>query len=118
ASSDQRKVRSRDAARCRRSQETEVFCQLAHSLPLPHKVSAHLDKAAIMRVTLSYLRMHRLLNAGEKQGEETKEEKEEEEENCMDEFYPRALAGFIIVLTEEGDMIYVSDSVSKHIGIA
>ena len=65
ASSDQRKVRSRDAARCRRSQETEIFYQLANALPLPHKVSAHLDKAAIMRVTLSFLRMHRLLRAGQ-----------------------------------------------------
>ncbi|CAL8334564.1 unnamed protein product [Boreogadus saida] len=115
ASSDQRKVRSRDAARCRRGQETEIFYQLANALPLPHKVSAHLDKAAIMRVTLSFLRMHRLLRAGEMEGAEPKEEAEED---CMDGFYPRALAGFITVLTEEGDMVYVSDSVSKHIGIA
>ncbi|CAL8362996.1 unnamed protein product [Merluccius merluccius] len=115
-SSDQRKVRSRDAARCRRSQETEIFYELAHSLPLPHKVSAHLDKAAIMRVTLSYLRMHHLLKAG--LPSHWIKEKEEEEEDCMDAFYPRALAGFIMVLTQEGDMIYVSDSVSKHIGIA
>ncbi|KAJ3591077.1 hypothetical protein NHX12_009024 [Muraenolepis orangiensis] len=143
--SDQRKVRSRDAARCRRSQETEIFYELAQSLPLPHKVSANLDKAAIMRVTLSYLRMYHLLKAGEeraepqekdeevekeeeekekeeeekeKEKEKEEEEEEEEEEDCMDGFYPRALAGFIMVLTDEGDMVYVSDSVSKHIGIA
>ncbi|CAL8352441.1 unnamed protein product [Lota lota] len=118
ASSDQRKVRSRDAARCRRSQETEIFYQLAHSLPLPHKVSAHLDKAAIMRVTLSFLRMHHLLRAGLAISEGSEPKEEEEEEDCMDGLYPRALAGFITVLTEEGDMVYVSDSVSKHIGIA
>ncbi|XP_029923304.1 hypoxia inducible factor 1 subunit alpha, like [Myripristis murdjan] len=112
-SSEQRKVRSRDAARCRRSQETEVFYELAQTLPLPRRVSAHLDKAAIMRVTLSFLRMHQLLRAGEKQ----KEEAIEEEEDPMDAFYPRALAGFIMVMTEEGDMIYLSDGVSKHIGI-
>lgn len=58
-------MRSRDAARSRRSQETEVFYQLAHTLPLPRRVSSHLDKAAIMRVTLSFLRMHRLLRPGE-----------------------------------------------------
>uniref|UniRef100_A0A3B4B4H7 BHLH domain-containing protein n=1 Tax=Periophthalmus magnuspinnatus TaxID=409849 RepID=A0A3B4B4H7_9GOBI len=60
-----RKLRSRDAARCRRSQETEVFYELAHVLPLPRRVSTHLDKAAIMRVTLSYLRLRHLLTAGE-----------------------------------------------------
>lgn len=61
---EQRKVRSRDAARCRRSQETEVFYELAHSLPLPRRITSHLDKAAIMRVTLSYLRMNRLIQSG------------------------------------------------------
>ena len=138
----------------RRSQETEVFYQLAHTLPLPRRVSSHLDKAAIMRVTLSYLRMHHLLRSGEcrlaashpsipavwqgdwladlsgislgvggekmeskKKEEEEEEDDEEEEEEVTDRFYPRALAGFIMVLTEEGDMIFLSECVSKHIGI-
>lgn len=35
----------------------------------------------------------------------------------MDTFYPQALAGFIMVVTEEGDMIYLTENVSKHIGI-
>lgn len=35
----------------------------------------------------------------------------------MDAFYPQALAGFIMVLTEEGDMIYLTENVSGHIGI-
>lgn len=42
---------------------------------------------------------------------------EEEEEDPTDAFYQQALAGFILVLTEEGDMIFLSDSVSKYIGI-
>ncbi|KAG7470764.1 hypothetical protein MATL_G00117250 [Megalops atlanticus] len=115
-SSELRKVRSRDAARCRRSQETEVFYQLAHTLPLPRRVSSHLDKAAIMRVTLSFLRMHRLLRSGDEKAEPSAEEQGEEEET-MDRFYPRALAGFIMVLTEEGDMVYLSECVNKYIGI-
>ena len=63
-SSDLRKVRSRDAARSRRSQETEVFYELAHSLPLPRRVASHLDKAAIVRVALSYMRMQCILATG------------------------------------------------------
>ncbi|XP_020363441.2 hypoxia-inducible factor 1-alpha isoform X1 [Oncorhynchus kisutch] len=110
---DQRKVRSRDAARCRRSQETELFYELAHTLPLPRRVSADLDKAAIMRVTLSFLRMRHLRSAGD-----TSEERVTDgDEDTMDGFYPRALAGFIMVMTEEGDMIYLGDSVDKHLGI-
>ncbi|XP_048837293.1 hypoxia inducible factor 1 subunit alpha, like isoform X2 [Brienomyrus brachyistius] len=115
-----KKVRSRDAARSRRSQETEVFYQLAHALPLPRRVASHLDKAAIMRVTLSYLRLHHLLSS---EGLETRAKKEEdeameeEEETVTDRLYPRALAGFVMVLTEEGDMIFLSESVSKYIGV-
>lgn len=44
SSSELRKEKSRDAARCRRSKETEVFYELAHELPLPHSVSSHLTK--------------------------------------------------------------------------
>uniref|UniRef100_A0A3P9L7H0 Hypoxia inducible factor 1 subunit alpha, like n=1 Tax=Oryzias latipes TaxID=8090 RepID=A0A3P9L7H0_ORYLA len=115
-SSEQRKLRSRDAARCRRSQETEVFYELARTLPLPRKVCTHLDKAGIMRVTLSFLRMQQLLQPHEG---DTKEEKddEEEEEDPMDAFYPQALAGFVMVMTEEGDMIFLTENVNKHIGI-
>ncbi|XP_063762260.1 hypoxia inducible factor 1 subunit alpha, like isoform X2 [Eleginops maclovinus] len=116
--SDQRKLRSRDAARCRRSQETEVFYDLAHTLPLPRRVRTHLDKSTIMRVTLSFLRMQHLLRpdtAGRR--DESEEEEEQEEEDPMDAFYPQALGGFIMVMTEEGDLIYLTENVSTHIGI-
>lgn len=63
-SSERRKEKSRDAARCRRGKESEVFYQLAQELPMPHSVSSSLDKASIMRLTISYLRMRILLNAG------------------------------------------------------
>ncbi|KAF3841693.1 hypothetical protein F7725_023644 [Dissostichus mawsoni] len=36
STSERRKEKSRDAARCRRSKETEVFYELANQLPLPH----------------------------------------------------------------------------------
>ncbi|XP_076832124.1 hypoxia inducible factor 1 subunit alpha, like [Brachyhypopomus gauderio] len=112
-SSDLRKVRSRDAARCRRSQETEVFYELAHSLPLARRVTSHLDKAGIMRVTLSYLRMQQLLYSPP-----IKEEPgTAADEDPTDAFCQQALAGFVLVLTEEGDMIFLSDNVSKFVGI-
>ncbi|XP_013871364.1 hypoxia inducible factor 1 subunit alpha, like [Austrofundulus limnaeus] len=110
SSSEQRKLRSRDAARCRRSQETEVFYELARTLPLPRKVCTHLDKAGIMRVALSFLRLQQLLRP--EGGEE-----DEKDEDPMDAFYPEALAGFIMVMTEEGDMIFLTENVNKHIGI-
>lgn len=63
-SSERRKEKSRDAARCRRGKESEVFYELAQQLPLPHSVSSNLDKASIMRLTISYLRIRKLLSTG------------------------------------------------------
>ena len=50
-------------------------------------------------------------------GESQKEEEEEKEEDPMDAFYPQALAGFIMAMTEDGDVIYLTDNVSTHVGI-
>uniref|UniRef100_A0A4X2LSC6 Hypoxia-inducible factor 1-alpha n=2 Tax=Vombatus ursinus TaxID=29139 RepID=A0A4X2LSC6_VOMUR len=109
-SSERRKEKSRDAARCRRSKESEVFYELAHQLPLPHNVSSHLDKASVMRLTISYLRMRKLLDAGNLEAEAEMEA----QLNC---FYLKALDGFVMVLTEDGDMIYMSENVNKCMGL-
>ncbi|XP_007941239.1 hypoxia-inducible factor 3-alpha [Orycteropus afer afer] len=111
SSTELRKEKSRDAARSRRSQETEVLYQLAHTLPFARGVSAHLDKASIMRLTISYLRMHRLCAAGEWNQVGARGE-------ALDACYLQALEGFVMVLTAEGDMAYLSENVSKHLGLS
>ncbi|XP_040834195.1 hypoxia-inducible factor 3-alpha [Ochotona curzoniae] len=111
SSTELRKEKSRDAARSRRSQETEVLYQLAHTLPFARGVSAHLDKASIMRLTISYLRMHRLCAAGEWSQPGVEGEP-------LDACYLKALEGFVMVLTAEGDMAYLSENVSKHLGLS
>nr|XP_051693363.1 hypoxia-inducible factor 3-alpha isoform X4 [Oryctolagus cuniculus] len=111
SSTELRKEKSRDAARSRRSQETEVLYQLAHTLPFARGVSAHLDKASIMRLTISYLRMHRLCAAGE--WNQAGAEREP-----LDACYLKALEGFVMVLTAQGDMAYLSENVSKHLGLS
>ncbi|XP_078724366.1 hypoxia-inducible factor 1-alpha isoform X2 [Lampetra fluviatilis] len=107
--SERRKEKSRDAARCRRSNETEVFYELANELPLPHSVTSHLDKASIMRLAISYLRMRKLLHNGA-----VVEDCQEE----MDSLFGKALEGFVMALTEEGDMVFLSDGVNKCVGLA
>uniref|UniRef100_A0A8C5JZD3 Hypoxia-inducible factor 1-alpha n=1 Tax=Jaculus jaculus TaxID=51337 RepID=A0A8C5JZD3_JACJA len=109
-SSERRKEKSRDAARSRRSKESEVFYELAHQLPLPHNVSSHLDKASVMRLTISYLRVRKLLDAGDL-------DVEDEMKAQMNCFYLKALDGFVMVLTDDGDMIYISDNVNKYMGL-
>ncbi|XP_071276072.1 hypoxia-inducible factor 3-alpha isoform X2 [Agelaius tricolor] len=103
-----RRERSRDAARCRRSREAEVFGQLALALPFARGVSAHLDKASIMRLTISYLRVQRLLAAGAWAAAA----------EAVDGCYLQALSGFVMVLSEGGDMIYLSENVSRLLGLS
>ncbi|RMC22886.1 hypothetical protein DUI87_00117 [Hirundo rustica rustica] len=98
----------RDAARCRRSREAEVFGQLALALPFARGVSAHLDKASIMRLTISYLRVQRLLAAGAWAAAA----------EAVDGCYLQALSGFVMVLSEGGDMIYLSENVSRLLGLS
>lgn len=35
----------------------------------------------------------------------------------MDAFYPQVLPGFVMVVNEEGDVVYLMDNVSRYIGI-
>ncbi|XDV41991.1 hypothetical protein PO909_010750 [Leuciscus waleckii] len=109
-SSERRKEKSRDAARSRRGKESEVFYELAHQLPLPHNVTSHLDKASIMRLAISYLRMRKLLISDDS-------EKENELESQLNGFYLKALEGFLMVLSEDGDIVYLSENVSKSMGL-
>jgi len=62
--SEQRKEKSRDAARCRRSQETEIFCELAHELPVPYSLLSQLDKASIIRLAITHLKLRSMLATG------------------------------------------------------
>lgn len=52
-----RKERSRNAARNRRGKENAQFDELAKLLPLPAAITSQLDKASIIRLTISYLSM-------------------------------------------------------------
>uniref|UniRef100_A0A7N6A365 PAS domain-containing protein n=1 Tax=Anabas testudineus TaxID=64144 RepID=A0A7N6A365_ANATE len=69
-------------------------------------IRSHLDKPSIIRLTLSYIRMHTLL-------------KEREELNNLEEtnLYLKILEGFVMVISTEGDMIFLSENVSKYMGL-
>ncbi|XP_051945608.1 hypoxia-inducible factor 1-alpha-like [Xyrauchen texanus] len=109
-SSERRKEKSRDAARCRRGKESEVFYELAKELPIPHSVTSNLDKASVMRLALSYLRLRKILDTGVL-GLETELDSQW---NCS---FLKALDGFLMVMSAEGDMVYLSENVSNCLGL-
>lgn len=60
----QRKEKSRNAARWRRGKENLEFFELAKLLPLPGAISSQLDKASIVRLSVTYLRLRRFAALG------------------------------------------------------
>ncbi|XP_051900043.1 hypoxia-inducible factor 1-alpha-like [Pristis pectinata] len=103
-----RRERSRDAARSRRGRETEVMCELARQLPLPRGAASHLDKASVIRLAISYLRLRTLLRPVPAESDMAVR---------LNSLYLRALNGFFMVLTEEGDIVYLSENVDKYLGL-
>lgn len=65
SNNDDRKAKSRVAAKHRRSAENKEFTDLSKLLPLQQQIAAQLDKASIIRLTISYLRLHEFLSHGD-----------------------------------------------------
>ncbi|KAF2902021.1 hypothetical protein ILUMI_04163 [Ignelater luminosus] len=108
-----RKEKSRDAARCRRSRETEIFSDLANSLPLQKDQISQLDKASVMRIAISYLRARDMVGLAlpELEGLDNSPVSEQS-------VFLKTMEGFLLVLSPDGDFVYVTDNVSEYIGIA
>lgn len=51
------KEKCKNAAKTRREKENGEFYELAKLLPLPAAITSQLDKASIIRLTSSYLKM-------------------------------------------------------------
>lgn len=59
------KEKSKNAARTRREKENAEFNELSKLLPLPTAITAQLDKASVIRLTTSYLKMRDVFPDGE-----------------------------------------------------
>ncbi|KAG8176445.1 hypothetical protein JTE90_009608 [Oedothorax gibbosus] len=62
---EMRKEKSRDAARSRRGKENYEFYELAKLLPLPAAITTQLDKASIIRLSISYLKLRDFTQHGD-----------------------------------------------------
>ncbi|KAF7260904.1 hypothetical protein EG68_01856, partial [Paragonimus skrjabini miyazakii] len=58
------KEKSKNAARTRREKENTEFYELAKLLPLPSAITSQLDKASIIRLTTSYLKIRSIFPDG------------------------------------------------------
>ncbi len=58
------KEKSKNAARTRREKENTEFYELGKLLPLPNAITSQLDKASVIRLTTSYLKMRQVFPDG------------------------------------------------------
>lgn len=61
------KEKSKNAARSRREKENAEFLELGKLLPLPAAITSQLDKASVIRLTTSYLKMRQVFPDGEQE---------------------------------------------------
>ncbi|XP_061531386.1 neuronal PAS domain-containing protein 3 [Phycodurus eques] len=134
-----RKEKSRDAARSRRGKENFEFYELAKMLPLPGAITSQLDKASIIRLTISYLKMRDFANQGDPPWNLRMEgpppntsvkaignqRRRTPSTLASDIFEPhlgshilQSLDAFVFALNKEGRFLYISETVSIYLGLS
>ncbi|XP_069063757.1 neuronal PAS domain-containing protein 1 isoform X1 [Pleurodeles waltl] len=134
-----RKEKSRNAARSRRGKENFEFYELAKMLPLPGAITSQLDKASIVRLTISYLKMRDFANHGDPpwslraensasasalkaMGSQARNlaaalSTELFEQNLGGHIL-QSLDGFVFTVNQEGKFLYISETVSIYLGLS
>ncbi|XP_052744101.1 hypoxia-inducible factor 1-alpha isoform X2 [Bicyclus anynana] len=116
---EKRKEKSRVAARCRRTKEMQIFSELTAALPAKKEEVEQLDKASVMRLAISYLRVRDVVSMLPEDKEAPKLQSPKGLEEVQSELsYMNALDGFVLVLSQQGDIVYCSENISEHLGVS
>ncbi|XP_037923541.1 protein single-minded isoform X2 [Hermetia illucens] len=112
------KEKSKNAARSRREKENAEFFELAKLLPLPSAITSQLDKASIIRLTTSYLKMRQVFpdGLGEAWGAQSLQRGTTIKE--LGSHLLQTLDGFIFVVAPDGKIMYISETASVHLGLS
>jgi len=114
------KDKSKNAARNRREKENGEFFELGKLLPLPAAITSQLDKASIIRLTTSYLRMRQVFPEGLGDGWGMKPHLSRRVDMMKElgSHLLQTLDGFIFVLSSDGKIMYISETASVHLGLS
>uniref|UniRef100_A0A182MS99 Uncharacterized protein n=1 Tax=Anopheles culicifacies TaxID=139723 RepID=A0A182MS99_9DIPT len=116
------KEKSKNAARSRREKENVEFLELAKLLPLPSAITSQLDKASIIRLTTSYLKMRQIFpeGLGTAWGTEHNHHPNTRDTNIKElgSHLLQTLDGFIFVVAPDGKITYISETASVHLGLS
>ncbi|KAK9498512.1 hypothetical protein O3M35_003129 [Rhynocoris fuscipes] len=113
------KEKSKNAARSRREKENTEFLELAKLLPLPSAITSQLDKASIIRLTTSYLKLRNLFpdGLGDAWGAAPPPPSEASIRELGSHLL-QTLDGFIFVVAPDGKIMYISETASVHLGLS
>ncbi|XP_077061945.1 single-minded homolog 1-A [Siphateles boraxobius] len=113
------KEKSKNAARTRREKENSEFYELAKLLPLPSAITSQLDKASIIRLTTSYLKMRIVFpeGLGESWGHVSRSSLDNVGRELGSHLL-QTLDGFIFVVAPDGKIMYISETASVHLGLS
>ncbi|XP_067675420.1 single-minded homolog 2-like [Haliotis asinina] len=113
------KEKSKNAARTRREKENAEFYELAKMLPLPSAITSQLDKASIIRLSTSYLKMRTVFpdGLGDAWGMRSPPHRTALEKELGSHLL-QTLDGFIFVVAPDGKIMYISETASVHLGLS
>ncbi|XP_054984486.1 single-minded homolog 2 [Sorex araneus] len=114
------KEKSKNAAKTRREKENGEFYELAKLLPLPSAITSQLDKASIIRLTTSYLKMRAVFpeGLGDAWGQPSRAGPLDNVAKELGSHLLQTLDGFVFVVASDGKIMYISETASVHLGLS
>ncbi|KAM5281764.1 single-minded homolog 2 [Ctenodactylus gundi] len=114
------KEKSKNAAKTRREKENGEFYELAKLLPLPAAITSQLDKASIIRLTTSYLKMRAVFpeGLGDAWGQPSRTGPLDSVAKELGSHLLQTLDGFVFVVASDGKIMYISETASVHLGLS
>ncbi|NXK10107.1 SIM2 protein, partial [Herpetotheres cachinnans] len=114
------KEKSKNAAKTRREKENGEFYELAKLLPLPSAITSQLDKASIIRLTTSYLKMRAVFpeGLGDAWGQPSRIGPLDNVAVELGSHLLQTLDGFVFVVASDGKIMYISETASVHLGLS
>lgn len=115
------KEKSKNAARTRREKENAEFLELGKLLPLPAAITSQLDKASVIRLTTSYLKIRNVFPDGLGDAWGATPAITNSRDAAIKELGShllQTLDGFIFVVAPDGKIMYISETASVHLGLS
>ncbi|XP_046845562.1 aryl hydrocarbon receptor-like [Xenia sp. Carnegie-2017] len=116
-----KKIQGGNPSKRHRDRLNTELDNLAKLLPFPEETISKLDKISILRLTVSYLKAKSYFQVcATKQGNHGVDHddvsREFEENGVFSQLLLEALDGFIMIITTDGQLFYVSESVKDFLG--